>query len=290
MTRGPKRRWTDEQLVIAVKSGCSIRGVLRQLSLDGAGTNYRTIKRHIHRLGLDISQWMGQGHLKGKSATWSIKPLDSILVEHSGYAGGTSSLKKRIIRKGLLKNECVLCGQLPEWKGKPLVMVLDHINGVNDDNRIDNFRLLCPNCNSQSDTFCRGAKGLIRKEKKICSSCGKESGRCAKNRLCARCRGIKKSFPQRMCSVCGKPVSSRSVSGRCKKCVGVGRGRKVNRPSYEELKQMVATMSMCAIGRKYGVSDNAVRKWIKVYDKDCSIWRDGEVGKHAGLKHLCLRA
>lgn len=70
-------------------------------------------------------------------------------------------LKKLLIRKGLLRNECYICGQAPEWNGKELVMVIDHINGIHNDNRLENLRLLCPNCNSQTDTF----SGRLRKYK-----------------------------------------------------------------------------------------------------------------------------
>lgn len=63
------------------------------------------------------------------------------------------NVKNRVIKEGWIINECALCGQQPEWQGKKLVMVLDHINGKNKDNRLENLRLLCPNCNSQTETF-----------------------------------------------------------------------------------------------------------------------------------------
>jgi 5-methylcytosine-specific restriction endonuclease McrA len=68
-------------------------------------------------------------------------------------------LKRRLISESLLENKCSIqeCG-LTEWCGRPIVLVLDHINGVNNDNRLENLRFLCPNCNSQQDTFCRGSQ------------------------------------------------------------------------------------------------------------------------------------
>ena len=61
--------------------------------------------------------------------------------------------KSCLIKSGLLENKCANCNQLPKWDNKPLVLVLDHINGINNDNRLENLRLLCPNCNSQTETF-----------------------------------------------------------------------------------------------------------------------------------------
>lgn len=63
------------------------------------------------------------------------------------------SLKKHLIDNHILRNQCDLCDAQPIWKDKPLVLVLDHINGINNDNRLTNLRLLCPNCNSQTETF-----------------------------------------------------------------------------------------------------------------------------------------
>lgn len=79
------------------------------------------------------------------------KPIEEYLKENSKV--NRWSLKIRLIREGYLRNICYECGQKPEWHSKKLVMVLDHINGINDDYRLDNLRLLCPNCNSQTDTF-----------------------------------------------------------------------------------------------------------------------------------------
>jgi hypothetical protein len=154
------RRYTDSAIIEAVQSSRSIRQVLAKLNLSPTGANYIAIQQHFRRLQLDTAHLLGQGWLKGgTSSPWSPpKPLETILVEHS-TCHATSRLKRRLIREGLLVNCCAICGSPPSWQGQPLVLILDHINGNRSDNRIENLRLLCPNCNSQQPTFAGRNKG-----------------------------------------------------------------------------------------------------------------------------------
>ena len=74
-----------------------------------------------------------------------------VFVENSTYA--RHNLKRRIIEQSLLKQKCSICGMPPEWNGKPMSLVLDHINGINNDNRLENLRFVCHNCDSQLPTY-----------------------------------------------------------------------------------------------------------------------------------------
>lgn len=135
-----------------MRDGDSLASVLRRLGLYVGGSNYAMIRRAVRRLALDTRHWTGASSRLGKKfPTAPAIPLAQVLVEHSTYS--RSELKRRLIRDGLLKNECAICQLAPSWNGLPLVLVLDHINGTNDDARFENLRLLCPNCNSQQDTF-----------------------------------------------------------------------------------------------------------------------------------------
>ena len=81
-----------------------------------------------------------------------LTPLQDILdSKYPNYS--TGKLKKRLVKEGILKYQCILCGNDGTHNGLPLTLQLDHINGVNNDHRLENLRLLCPNCHTQQDTY-----------------------------------------------------------------------------------------------------------------------------------------
>lgn len=92
------------------------------------------------------------GKKVGRASHWDDKfPLEDVLVENSTYP--RHCLKKRIIVNNLIEYRCACCGVGPEWNGNPMPLILDHINGINNDNRITNLRFVCSNCDSQLDTY-----------------------------------------------------------------------------------------------------------------------------------------
>jgi hypothetical protein len=148
------RTWTDTNLINAVQSESSIAGVLRKLNLRPVGGNYQSIKNHIKRLNLNTGHWTGQGWRKGSTnAVRKARPLDEVLVANSPTTA-TWHLRNRLINAGLLEARCSQCF-IVDWQGQPLSLHLDHTNGDRTDNRIDNLRLLCPNCHSQTPTYCQ---------------------------------------------------------------------------------------------------------------------------------------
>ena len=147
------KQYTEEDFIKYVKNSTSIRQVLKKIGLEPKGGNYATAKRRILVLNLDISHFTGQGHLKGKTHNWAKKiPLKEILIENSTYGGGSSKLKTKLFKQGILKEQCYNCG-LTEWLGKKISLELEHINGNRFDNRIENLIILCPNCHSQTTTY-----------------------------------------------------------------------------------------------------------------------------------------
>lgn len=153
----------EETLRKAVKDSISISEVFQKIGICNTGTAYKTLKRRFIDLKIDTSHFKGQGYLKDKKHNWTAKiPLKDILVKNSSYVS-IPSLKRRIINEGLLQLKCSECQLGPQWNNKPLSLQLDHINGINDDHRLENLRLLCPNCHSQTDTFA-GRNKLVPKK------------------------------------------------------------------------------------------------------------------------------
>lgn len=143
-----KRSWTDEQLIEAVKTSVTKIAVIKKLGLSIRPGNYDTINKFILKLNINIDHFTGKAH---GTTRHSYNDKD-VFVENSTYA--REGIKRRIIDGRLINYECSEC-YLKKWNDKKIVLVLDHINGVNNDHRIENLRFLCPNCNSQQDTFCR---------------------------------------------------------------------------------------------------------------------------------------
>jgi len=230
------RTWTDEAMMEAVQTSETYSEICRKLGLQVRGGNFHTIRKAAMRLGFSLDHLLGQSYQKGRKG-FSKQPLAKILVENSTFS--TGHLKNRLVKEEILAYHCVLCG-LSEWQGSPLVLRLDHINGNPVDHRLENLRLLCPNCDSQQPTFSRGHRKRKKKEKKVCSRCGGKVSLNSKSGLCCRCSeavGPLKKFKDSL--------------------------RKAERPSKKELQKKVGEFGFCAVGREYGVSGNAIRKWLR---------------------------
>lgn len=160
--RGKRPSWTDDELRAAVAESKTIRQALKRLNVQGRGDNYKTFHKYVRRLGIDTSHFAGSGHLAGQSRLnlRSRRSLDTILVENSEYEN-TKGLARRLVREGVLERRCYECG-LTEWRGQPMPLELDHINGDRRDNRRENLRFLCPNCHALTPTF-RGRNATAEK-------------------------------------------------------------------------------------------------------------------------------
>ncbi len=216
-----------DELKKIVSSCDSMASVVRHFGFAIASGNYKTLKKRLDEEDIDYSHIkLGLNNNKGRRFVSRAFPLEEVMIENSTYS--RKELKRRLLKNGTLQNKCEICGQDEAWNGQKLIMVLDHTNGVSNDHRRENLRMLCPNCNSQQSTF--AGKHLRKKYN---------------------------------CNICGRQITKHSKSGICKKCVDVKQRKVKNRPSQEQLLKEIEETNYCAVGRKYGVSDKAIRKWLK---------------------------
>jgi len=148
-----------ERIEQLIKEHTSIRSILISLGVNSNGSGaYNTFKNHCKRLGVEVPKYKKQPSYNGFNKI----PLEDILVENSTYQNRTR-LKERLIKGGILENRCYKkgCG-ISEWNGEVISLQLEHNNGINNDNRIENLELLCPNCHSQTKTY---AGKKLKKEK-----------------------------------------------------------------------------------------------------------------------------
>ena len=144
-----KYSYTEQELRESVKTSTSIRQVLSKLNIVAAGGNYQTTNRRIKKLNIDTSHFTGQAWNKGQT----IGPKRDIKEYLSNeFPILSHKLKNRLIKEGLKEHKCECCG-ITEWNGKPAPIELDHINGNHHDNRLENLRILCPNCHAQTNTY-----------------------------------------------------------------------------------------------------------------------------------------
>lgn len=210
---------------------------------------------------------------------------ESAFIENSSTS--RTSIKRYILNHNLLPYECIRCKNTGEWLGEMMTLHLDHINGINNDNRIENLRFLCPNCHSLTNSYSGKNKSTFPKiivtEEEIINALQKtENVRQATLQVGLNPQGashtrvgmikrkyniqqiiFEKSNSQILnyCS-CGAIIGPKYT--QCQACIHKDQ-RIVERPSREELKKMIRNTTFAELGRTFEVSDNAIRKWCDFY-------------------------
>jgi 5-methylcytosine-specific restriction endonuclease McrA len=147
------KTYTFEDLKEAVSKSEKLNEVLKILGLTGASARFR-VKTHIMKCGIDTSHWESEEKNKREYLSRDRLKLPASQYLSKDRKVRSATLRAKCISEGLLDNVCYECGLCPEWEGNPLVLHLDHINGDKYDNRLENLRILCPNCHSQTDNYC----------------------------------------------------------------------------------------------------------------------------------------
>jgi hypothetical protein len=208
-------RYNNQALEEAVKTSKTIKEALIKLDLHAAGGSYRQFKHYCQKWGVDYSHFLTASERAKEHLSRRTKiSMEQILIENSTYS--RTHLKRRLYKEGYKKRECELCGQGEEWRGKKMSLILDHINGVHNDNRLENLRIVCPNCNATLPTHCGKHRRKVKKQT--------------------------------------NPDWRRAPRPYAEK---------IDWPDNQTLRQMVEDSNYSAVGRKLGVSDNAVRKRLK---------------------------
>jgi hypothetical protein len=217
----------------ALKSSSCLAEALKKLGLKVKPGNYETIYRLSGKQGLDLKTIFSDNKKNSicQKNLRDRKDQSTYFIEDSTVDRG--SIKRYILEHNLIPYACHLCGNPGKWLDKELVLILDHINGVNNDNRLENLRFCCPNCNSQLPTHCGSNKR--RTGKKLCRECGKEF----------------------------IPHTEGSIGTVCSSCV---KPRSVVVP--ETFCEDVLTLlkrgeSYKGIGKIYGISANAIKKRMR---------------------------
>lgn len=270
----------EEYYIDLIKNSFSLAEVCRKANIGITGGNYTTLKNIINKYDLDVTHFKRVNSTKPK-----IKyELNEILKENFLY--NSTRLKDRLFKEGYKDKKCENCG-LTEWLGNEIPLDLHHINGNHTDNRIENLQILCGNCHKLTHNY--GGKNIkthVKKDKK-CKTCSNIL-KTGQTTYCSNeCRprmnithndlieSLKNSNSFLEC--CSKlKISKRSgyelldkfnlrntYKTLLKKENKIG-NRKVVRPSIEILLSEIKILGYRGTGRKYGVSDNAIRKWIKI--------------------------
>ena len=210
-----------------VAESTTISQVLAFFGLPNRGQNYRTFRKRVAEEQIDTSHFLGRSTL-----TTGKRPLSEVLAD--GVHVQSWGLKRRLLSAGLLRDLCHECGLGTEWNKRRLFLHLDHINGKHTDNRLENLRLLCPNCHSQTENY-SGRKSYEGRQNCLakipCSSCGELKPKNGINRVCLQCASVRR--------------------------------RKVERPAKVLLHQQIEELGYTGTGRLHGVSDNTIRKWLR---------------------------
>jgi hypothetical protein len=225
--------YTKEKLEEAVAQSKCYTDVFNFLETNRGGNTYQRIKSLIKEYEIDTSHfWKPSQAGIFKAGLNAKKHYSELLI--SGYK---QRLRSRQIRRALQESGepyiCKKCSRGPNWEGESLTLQVDHIDGDWSNCCKENLRFMCPNCHSQTTTFCNNGSGKIKQ----CENCYKKITN--KSKWCKLCSDI------------------------CK-----DQNRKIkNRPDLSVLLEDIEELGYVQTGKKYGVSDNSIRKWIKFETK-----------------------
>ena len=222
-------KYTPEQLQKIVSQSFSYKEVIQKLGYSTvSGANNITLKNRLELYNIDTSHF----YTNQNSNAPIVRNESNVFIENS-------TASQKVLRHWYKKGEytpyiCSICGLEPFWQGKELTLILDHINGSNHDDRLENLRWVCPNCNQQLETT-----GFKK---------------------------IRSTTEKNYCVDCGIEISNKAI--RCKECSNKHKRIKTeDMPiTREQLKNLIRDEPFTRIGAKFNVTDNAIKKWCDKFN------------------------
>lgn len=156
-----KEKYLKENFEPLVLSSKNLTDLLVRLGINTKGNSREILKKYIKKYNISTAHFETSTERNKINGMFRRIPLEDILVIDSQYKT-TTHLKNRLYDEGLKERKCELCGQDELWHGKQMSLILDHKNGINNDNRIENLQIVCPNCNATLPTHCRGFKHMSK--------------------------------------------------------------------------------------------------------------------------------
>ncbi len=211
----------------------------------------KTLLKYLHILNIDYKY------------SYSSQRKDlSYYLKKDFYINNTNVLKYRLIKEGYKKHKCEKCSGTT-WLGELIPIELHHIDGDRSNNLIENLQILCNNCHTLTENYKSKNKDIIKNNSHYCG-CGNIKS--INSKKCKECyiKYLNLKKENKNCLNCDKKIKINS--SLCTKCFNLNQ-RKIERPPYEELISLIDELGYVGTGKKYNVSDNAIRKWIKFYNK-----------------------
>lgn len=247
------KKFTKEQIIKAIENTRNAAQASAYL-----GVRFPTFSRHVKKFNLQSSN-------KSIRKPYIIPLIDILDGKYPAY--NTGNLKKRLFKEGIKKEKCEGCGET-EWVCKKEIqkipLELHHKNGNPHDHRKENLEILCPNCHTFTETY-RGKNKAITKAKQKEIRNQIQNINDASDKLPKKIIVPPKIKTIKNCTECGH-VCKRGRQKYCsQECVHQAQRRVYNRPPKEVLENEIKNTPFTTLAKKYGVSDNAIRKWAWAY-------------------------
>ncbi len=194
-------QYTKDELIEIIGCCKNIKDMIDTLRINNYYHTY--IVNFINNNNIDTSHFIREKRQR----------IDMNAFVKNSRVTNTKSLKMYLLKHNIVEHKCSVCNLLPIWNNIPLMLQLDHVNGDHYDNRIENLRLICPNCHSQTDTYT--GRNVKQYEDKHCSGCNKKlktdnvSLKCADciqkdAHICTICKVRKRVVNNSKCTPCSK--------------------------------------------------------------------------------------